>query len=412
MRKNDRRGAERKARRMQLDLLPPLHEWVAAAGLAAVMELLERERAALCGLRYRHDRSRSAFRAGHIASALTLGGRRVGIRRPRVRGCNGRELQLPSWAAWSARDPLTRRAMEQMLLGVSTRHYARSLETLPPGLKQRAIGRSAVSRRFITHTEHKLTQLLSQSLAALELPVLMIDGVHFGAHVVLVALGIDLMGCKQVLGLWEGASENAAACKALLANLAERGLRTDRALLVVIDGSKALASAVRDVFGARALIQRCREHKKRNVTDALPRAMRTAMRQVLNQAYATRDVARIQALLEHQARQLQHAHPGAAAALREGLEETLTVTRLGLPDQLTRALCSTNPIENLFSRVRAIAHRVSHWRDGYMVLRWSAAALTECQPTFRRIYGWKTMHHLIRALRAHDAALDRRAVAA
>ncbi len=169
---------------------------------------------------------------------------------------------------------------------------------------------------------------------------------------------------------------------------------------------------MRDVFGARALIQRCREHKKRNVTDALPRAMRTAMRQVLNQAYATRDVNRTQALLEHQARQLQHAHPGAAAALREGLGETLTVTRLGLPDQLARALCSTNPIENLFSRVRAIAHRVSHWRDGYMVLRWSAAALTECQPTFRRIYGYKTMHHLIRALRAHDAALDRRATAA
>jgi len=412
MKKNDRRSRESKARSRQLDLLPPLHEWVAAAGLAAVMELLERERAALCGVRYRHDRARNAFRGGHVRSSLVLGGRRVGVRRPRVRGRNGRELMLPSWQAWSARDPLTRRALEQMLLGVSTRRYARSLETLPPGLKQRAIGRSAVSRRFITHTEHKLTQLLSQSLAGLQLTTLMIDGVHFGAHVVLVALGIDAQGHKQVLGLWEGATENAAACKALLANLAERGLRTDRAILVGIDGSKALASAVRDVFGARALIQRCREHKKRNVTDALPIAMRTPMRQFLNQAYATRDVARIQKLLEQQAAKLHRAHPGAAAALREGLAETLTVTKLGLPEKLERALCSTNPIENLFSRVRAIAHRVARWRDAYMVLRWSAAALSECQPTFRRIYGAKDMNLLVRALRAHDAALDRRALAA
>ncbi|MGC2409295.1 MAG: IS256 family transposase [Methyloceanibacter sp.] len=412
MRKNGRRAGKSKAPSRQLDLLPPLHEWVAAAGLAAVMELLERERAALCGMRYRHDRSRSAFRGGHVASSLVLGGRRVGVRRPRVRSRNGRELKLPSWAAWSARDPLTRRAMEQMLLGVSTRKYARSLESLAPGLKQRAIGRSAVSRRFITHTEHKLTQLLSRNLAALELPVLMVDGVHFGAHVVLVAMGIDRQGNKRVLGLWEGATENAAACKALLANLAERGLRTDRAILVVIDGSKALAAAVRDVFGARALIQRCREHKKRNVTDALPKPMRNPIRQFLNRAYASGDVERIAKLLEQQARKFHHAHPGAAAALREGLEETLTVTRLGVPEQLQRALCSTNPIENLFSRVRAIAHRVSRWRDGYMVLRWSAAALTECQPTFRRIYGWKTMDVLIRALRAHDAALDRRALAA
>jgi putative transposase len=412
MGENDRRARESKGQSPQLDLLTPLHEWVAAAGLAAVMELLERERAALCGMRYRHNRARGAFRGGHVSSSLVFGGRRVALRRPRVRGCDGRELKLPSWQAWSARDPLTRRAMEQMLLGVSTRKYARSLETLPPGLQQRAIGRSAVSRRFASHTEHKLTQLLSQNLAALELPVLMIDGVHFGTHVVLVALGIDAQGRKRVLGLWEGATENAAACKALLAHLAERGLRTDRATLVVIDGSKALARAVREVFGARALIQRCREHKKRNVTDALPRQTRTAMRQLLNQAYATGDLARARKLLEQQARQLQRAHPGAAAALREGLEETLTVTKLGLPDQLERALCSTNPIENLFSRVRAIARRVSHWRDGYMVLRWTAAALTESQPTFRRIYGWKSMALLARALRAHDLALDRRAMAA
>jgi putative transposase len=412
MREHDRSASDRKSRGRQLGLDWALHEWVAAAGLAAVMELLERERAALCGLRYRHDRSRSAFRGGHVASSLVLGGRRVAMRRPRVRSRDGRELTLPSWQAWTARDPLTRRAMEQMLVGVSTRGYRRSLETLPPEFKQRAIGRSAVSRRFITHTEHKLTEMLSRSLSGLELTALMIDGVHFGSHVVLVGLGIDAEGNKQVLGLWEGATENAAACKALLANLADRGLRSDRAMLVVIDGSKALASAVRDVFGSRVLIQRCREHKKRNVTDALPQPMRTPMRQFLNQAYASRDPQRITRLLEQHAGKLERAYPSAAAALREGLEDTLTVSRLRLPAKLERALCSTNPIENLFSRVRAIARRVSHWRDGYMVLRWSAAALTECQKSFRPIYGSHDMRLLIQALRAHDAALDRRQKAA
>jgi putative transposase len=412
MSKDDRCGRESKGPEQQVDLKLALHEWIAAAGLSAVMELLESERAELCGARYRHHSGRNAVRGGHMSSSLVLGGRRVAIKRPRVRSCDGRELVLPSWKAWTARDPLTRRAMEQMLLGVSTRRYARSLETLPPGLQQRAIGRSAVSRRFITHTEHKLTQLLSQSLANLDLAVLMIDGVHFGNHVVLVALGIDVEGNKWVLGLWEGATENAAACKALLANLAERGLPTNRALLVVIDGSKALARAVHDVFGARALLQRCREHKKRNVTDALPKPARTAMRQFLNRAYAGDDATHTAQRLEQQARQLERTHPGAAAALREGLEETLTVTRLGLPDKLRRALCTTNAIENLFSRVRAIAHRVACWRDGYMVLRWSAAALTECQPTFRRIYGAGDLGVLVRALRAHDAALDRRILAA
>jgi transposase-like protein len=412
MGKHDRKRSQPIAQAAQLDLLPPLHQWIAAAGLAAVTELLERERAALCGKRYRHDPQRRAIRGGSVASSLVLGGRRVPVRRPRVRSRTGQELKLPSWEVWSARDPLTQRALEQMLLGVSTRRYARSLEILPPQMSQRAVGRTAVSRRFITHTEHKLIELMQRRLDTVELPALMIDGVHLGAHVVLVALGIDAGGNKQVLGLWEGATENAAACKALLADLAARGLRTDRATLVVIDGSRALAAAVREVFGPRALIQRCREHKKRNVTDALPKSMRIEMRQLLNRAYAERDPQRIAQQLERHARQLERPHPGAAAALREGLAETLTIDRLGLEAHLARALCTTNPIENLFSRVRAIARRVSHWKDGYMVLRWSAAALTECEPSFHRIHGWQTIGTLIAALRAHDTRLDRRTLAA
>src|SRR5208282_6412766 len=175
---------------------------------------------------------------------LVLGGRRVAVRRPRARSVEGRELRLPSWRAWSARDPLDERAMEQMVLGVSTRSYARSLEPLPEAVAVRGISKSAVSERFVYGTERKLAQLMSRDLRGLALVALMIDGVHFGEHVVLAAVGVDERGGKHVLGLREGATENAAAVRALLADLVERGLDTNRSLLIAIDGAKALHKAV------------------------------------------------------------------------------------------------------------------------------------------------------------------------
>jgi putative transposase len=311
-----------------------LYETVIGVGLACVDEVLEAERAALCGARYVHRYDRQALRAGHLASSLVLGGRRVAVSRPRARSIEGRELRLPSWREWSARDPLDRRAMEQMVLGVSTRRYARSLEPVPQTVQVRGVSKSAVSERFVYGTERKLGELMSRNLRGLGLVALMIDGVHFGEHVVLAAVGVDERGGKHVLGLREGATENAAAVKALLADLVERGLDTNRSLLIVIDGAKALHKAVVEVFGRRALIQRCREHKKRNVTDALPERLRAAVRSAMNQAYATGDVGRARRLLGNLARRLEHQHPGAAASLREGLEETLTVMRLGLPENL------------------------------------------------------------------------------
>jgi len=187
----------------------------------------------------------------------------VAVNRPRVRRAAGGELKLPSWRQWSARDPLEERALEQMVLGVSTRRYARSLEPLPAGIAARGVSKSAVSERFVYGTERKLAELMSRELGGLKLAAVLIDGVHFGAHVVLAAVGVDERGGKHVLGLREGATENAAAARALLADLAERGLEMSRSILVVIDGAKALRKAVIEVFGARALIQRCREHKKR-----------------------------------------------------------------------------------------------------------------------------------------------------
>jgi putative transposase len=379
-----------------------LYETVIGAGLACVDEVLEAERVALCGERYAHLVDRKASRAGHVASSLVLGGRRVAANRPRVRSAEGHELKLPSWQEWSAREPLQQRAVEQMVLGVSTRRYARSLEPLPEAITARGTSKSAVSERFVYGTERKLAELMSRDLRELPLVALLIDGVHFAEHVVLAAVGVDDRGIKHVLGLREGATENAAAVRALLGELVERGLDPDRSLLVVIDGAKALHKAVVEVFGSHALIQRCREHKKRNVTEALPERLRATVRSTMTQAYATRDPRRARRLLDNLARRLEHQHPGAAASLREGLEETLTVMRLGLPENLERVLSSTNLIENLFSRVREIGRRVRHWQSGTMVLRWTAAGVLETERGFRKLAGYRAMPALVAALRAHD----------
>lgn len=409
MRKNGKSEPLRKAPGqgqlwLQLGLVrEALYETVIAAGLACVDEVLESERSRLCGARYQHQPERQALRAGHVASSLVLGGRRVAVSRPRARSVDGHEMSLPSWREWSTRDPLTERAVEQMVLGVSTRRYARSLEPLPPTADVRGISKSAVSERFVYGTERKLAELMSRELNKFSFTALFIDGVHFDEHLVLAAVGVDEQGDKHVLGLREGATENAAACRALLADLIERGLNPERSLLVVIDGAKALHKAVMEVFGTRALIQRCREHKKRNVSEALPERLRSSVRSAMNQAYATRDAKRARRLLDNLARRLEDPHPGAAASLREGLDETLTVMRLGLPESLERVLSSTNLIENLFSRVREIGRRVRRWQSGTMVLRWSAAGVLEAERGFRKIAGYRAMPILVAALRAHDA---------
>ena len=413
MKKSAKSKDGRKAARGQLWLHLPgmvreaLYDTVIGAGLACVDEVLETERVALCGERYEHLPDRQALRAGYVASSLVLGGRRVAVQRPRARSVAGRELGLPSWREWSARDPLEQRAVEQMVLGVSTRGYARSLEPLPEGVAVRSISKSAVSERFVYGTERKLAELMSRDLRQLRVVALLIDGVHFGEHVVLAAVGVNEHGDKHVLGLREGATENAAAVRALLADLVERGLDPNRSLLIVIDGAKALHKAVVEVFGAHGLIQRCREHKKRNVTDALPERLRAAVRSAMNQAYATRDTKRARRLLEGLARRLEHQHPGAASSLREGLEETLTVMRLGLPENLERVLSSTNLIENLFSRVREIGHRVKRWQSGTMVLRWTAAGVLEAERGFRKLVGYRAMPILAAALRACDTQCSR-----
>ena len=383
-----------------------LHEFVIGAGIAGLNALLERERTRLVGPRYAHLPGRDAHRAGSAPGELVLGGRRVQVRRPRARTLDGREIALPSWVAFADEDPLHHRAVEQMLVGVSTRRYARTLEPVPDDVAVRGTSHSAVSRRFVAATERQMDEWLGRDLSALDLVVLMIDGVHVADHVLLVALGIDADGKKHVLGVREGATENAAACTALLTDMRERGLHTERAVLAVIDGAKALAKAIRDVYGARALIQRCQAHKARNVTDQLPEGMRPSVRQALRDAYSADDATRAKRQLTNLVRRLRDEHPGAAASLEEGLDETLTVKRLKLPSRLERQLSTTNAIENLIGSVRRLGSRVKRWRGGKMILRWTVAAVVDAATRFRRATGTRDgMTRLVLALKDHENAL-------
>jgi putative transposase len=391
-----------------------LLDLVLSSGLKMLEVLLEQEREELCGARYRHDPERQVTRAGYAAGELVLGGRRVSVKRPRARttegkdkGGKGKEVPLPSWEKFAEEDPLTARAVEQMVLGVATRKYGRSLEAMPPGVKSRGTSKSAVSRRFVEATTEGLETWLKRKLSDLSLAVLMLDGIVCGEHTALVALGIDEQGAKHILGVWEGATENAVACQGLLSDLVERGLDTKRTMLVVIDGSKSLAKAVRDTFGKRALIQRCQVHKKRNVLEHLPEKARASTGATISTAYACSDPTRALDILNKLARQLEHKHPSAAASLREGLAETLTVLSFKLDDEaLRRTLVTTNPIENLNSVLRRIHRNVKRWRDGTMVLRWVGVGLQEATKGFRRLKGHAGMPKLLAALRAHDARLD------
>lgn len=386
-----------------------LREFIVESGMKVLDELLEQERTEVCGPRYKHEPEREAHRAGHATGELAMGGRRVQVRRPRAR-TDERELELPTWKQFSSEDPLNARAREEMVIGVSTRKYRRALEELPPEVKERGTSKSAVSRRFIAATTKELATWLGRDLSKIDLAAIMIDGLAFGDEcVVLIALGIDRTGQKHVLGIHEGATENSTSCGALLDDVIGRGVGTNGSKLFVVDGSKALVKAIRDRFGERALIQRCQVHKKRNVRDHLPEYLRSSVSATMSQAYQTRDAVRASKLLENLARSLETEHPSAAASVREGLAETLTVVRLQLSLQLCRVLSTTNAIENLNGTARDVCRRVKHWRSGDMILRWTCAAMREAENKFRRVHGAKGgMPLLLNALQKNDERIDGR----
>jgi putative transposase len=383
------------------DLLALVHQ----LGMQAFVAMLEAERTKLCGERYKHDSSRRATRGGTTRGELALGGRLVAVPRPRVVGRDGREMPLSTWTELAGTDPLDERALEQMAIGVATRKYARSLEPLADGLAARGTSKTAVSRRFVALTTQKLTEWMARPLGDLDIWAVFIDGIHFGEHVVLCALGIDATGKKHVLGLWEGATENEVVCKAMLENLVSRGLKPNRSRLFIIDGSKGLRSAIKNVFGRRALVQRCQVHKLKNVLGHLPDERHADVRAAIREAYKCTKVESAKRLLHNLARALQKKHPSAAASLREGLDETLTVMGLGLSHALTRCLSTTNPVENLNDRIRTTARRVKRWDDGTMILRWVLVGVLEAERGFRRLKGHKDMPALVARLKQLGDAL-------
>jgi len=368
------------------------------AGQQVFQTMMEQDRAQLCGPRNVPNPDRQAYRGGSTPSEVVLGGRRIVLPRLRARSVRGDELRLPSFAYASARDPLDARTLEAIAVGVTTRMYHRALEPLPAAVTERAISKSAVSRRFVALTSARLTTWLAMPLDGLDIRVVLIDGLHFRDHVILLALGVDAQGTKHVLALREGTTENATVCKGLLADVRERGLDLDRPMLFIIDGGTGLRKALRETCGPIAVVQRCQVHKRRNVLEHLPEAMRPRVRRVLDEAYGLSDAALATRRLAQLAAGLEQTHPGAAASLREGLDETLTLQRLGVTGALYRTLRSTNAIENLNGLVGHFVRHVRRWRDGRMLVRWIAAGLQEARRSFRRVRGHAEFPALIRAL--------------
>ena len=366
-------------------------------GLQVLAAMMEADVTAVCGRKGRHDAERAATRHGHGAGSVSLGGRRVPVRRPRMRAIDGSgELPVASYELFTQTEVLGRMAMERMLAGLSTRRYPVGLEPVGTRTEQAATStsRSAVSRRFVAATETALAQLLAQDLSQLDLVGLMIDGVHFGEHCCVVALGIGIDGTKHPLSLVEGSTENATLVTELIVGLRERGLDVTRPILVVLDGSKALRRAVLDVFD-RPVLARCQLHKIRNVQDKLPQKLRQVVAARMRRAYHADSALAAEAELTALASELDRTHPGAAASLREGLAETLTMLRLGLPPTLARTFRSTNAVESMISICRDHAGNVKRWRDGQMALRWCAAGMVEAGKQFRRVNG----HLQLRSLR-------------
>lgn len=369
-------------------------------GVESFREILEEDRTQLCGAKHRPQPDRTAYRHGHDEGRVVLGGRKVIVRKPRVRSVAGEELELPCWSRAKEEDPLQERVLEQMLVGVSSRQYGRSLEPMPEEVPSVSTSRSSFSRRLVARTSRQVEAFLSRPLGELDLPVILIDGKHFGEHVLVTALGVDSTGRKHMLGVVEGSTESEEVCRSLLRNLIERGLPVERARLFVIDGGKGLRKAIRTVFAGWALVQRCQLHKLRNVADHLPERKRAWVKAAMRKAWTQDSVEGARGKLNALADQLEADHPGAAGSIREGLEETLTLIALGVGGWLHRTLCSTNPIENIQGTLQRVARNVKRWRGGAMALRWAVAALAEAEKNFRRVKGYRDMPQLIAALEA------------
>ena len=376
-------------------------ELIDVAGRATIEAVLTLSAQEVAGPKHPGKRAGGAIGwHGEQPGVVSLAERKVRISKPRLRrqGKPGgakhhqgkgksREVEIPAYAAMRTQSRIGGRMLDILMRGVSTRNYR---EVLPAMAETVGVSKSQVSREFIEESEKSLKALMERRFDDKDILIVYIDGIVFRGHHVIVAIGVDDAGYKHVLGLRDGASENATVCTALLEDLVERGVGPGRRRLFVIDGSRALRKAIDAVYGEENPVQRCRNHKRKNVLDHVPDSMKDTVKATMNAAYRL-DRAKGMARLEELAKMLELPHPSAAGSLREGLAETFTVNRLGLPGALRRCLCTTNVIELPNSGIRRRTGRVSRWKDGSMVLRWVASALLETEKSFRRIMGWEKL---------------------
>ena len=342
------------------------------AGVEALAEMMEEDATTVCGARHRRHGNRRGYRWGHTQSEIGYHGGRVKVQRPRVRDHAGKEVGLESWQVLRDGNLLLEWALNLMVLNVSTRKYHRAVR-LPEGDLAKARGdgtsKSAVSRRFVALSRKRMKAWLASDLSELDLLVIQIDGLHVGDHVLVAAIGVDGNGDKHVLA--------------------------------VVEGAKALSKAIRNTFGVAAAIQRCQVHKGRNIIERLPLHLHASVKKALRQAWDQDDADKAERLLRNLARRLEHEEPGVSGSILEGLDEILTVIRLGLPHELRRSLACTNIIENALGTVRQVTRNVKRWRHAEMALRWTAAGLLEAQKTFRRLKAYRQLPILRNALQEH-----------
>jgi putative transposase len=373
-----------------------LHRFAIDLGLLVAGRFLESEVKRLCGARYQRNPERQHTRYGHQPGYVTLAGQKAAIPRPRVRQAGGGpEVELSLYQALQSAEAMPEAALKRMVRGVSTRNYEEVVDVARAGF---GVKKSSVSRAFVKATAAAIKDLSSRKLNQDRFLAIFLDGVEYAGETMLVALGLTETGEKRILGLRQGASENATVCVALLEELRERGLDTSQPILAVIDGSKALAAAVKRVWGEKARIQRCQIHKRRNIEAHLPDKHHDELRQLLHAAWHETDYERAKKQLLTTVRWLERLSPDAASSLREGLEETLTVVKFGLPELLRRTLATTNPIESALSVTRTVTARVTRWRDGDMRRRWCTAGLLRAEQKFCRIKGFRHLPELARAL--------------
>ena len=331
---------------------------------------------------------------------------------------SGEEASLPHFEAFREEDPLPERVLNQILVGVSTRNYESSLDKPAAKLKSRGTSKSAASRHLVSQTTQKLEEYLSRRLESFELAALMMDGLEVAGQTVVVTLGITIDGTKVPLGIWLGSTENSRVCTAMLQDLLERpfypsGLRVDESILCVVDGGKGIRKALVDVLGDLAVIQRCQIHKLRNLRSYLPKSRHAYVLQTMKEAYKSKSADKARKKLRALVSWLErNGYDEAAGSLREGMEETLTVVKLALPESLRKSLATTNSIENLNGTIRRVSRNVKRWKSPSMIRRWTALGVVTAEKKFRRIKGYRHMGALVQALRSKQKSLDSDAFAA